>query len=539
MIIRRLEALFGFKIDTAQFNQATSAIDRFAENANTAMAALAGHFAVQTIKDFVDQTTQAMADVGRMAGMLGISTQSLEELRYAAEKSGVAIDTLDDSMKELQIRAVDAKAGEGEAAEAFKKVGVKTTNAAGKIREPLELLSEVADKLKKLPNQSERLWVADAMFGDQGAEMLKILEQGSSGLAQMRQEARDLGYILDDESVESAKRFRESISALKAVFSAITRNITKNLLPVMTALTQSSAHMYKSLSSIFSKLNDHTTILRAALIALGVVLSALALKAALAFAPFLPIAALFVAKAALIIAVIGSIALLIDDLWTAFQGGESVCKKVFENIKTSVLEVIAKVWDFLPTSLQENLKLAWNLIKSFAECYVSFMATLYNRIWGFITETALKIFNDIKNAITKISEFIWTIFSTIGPMLARTLVDAVDHAISAIKDAILSIKSLLSAVVPDFVKKGFSAAVEYVGGIGSQYDQPSQKHLAPQAAYSSNNIQNHSSQSVNVSVDVKSNAEPHEIGSEVQKAVRRELEKERENAFMGVNRYAY
>lgn len=154
MIIRRLEALFGFKIDTAQFNQATNAIDKFANNANTAMAALAGHFAVQTIKDFVDNTTQAMADVGRMAGMLGISTQALEELRYAAEKSGVAIDTLDDSMKELQIRAVDAKAGEGEAAEAFKKIGIKTTNAAGKVREPLELLSEVADKLKTLPNQS-------------------------------------------------------------------------------------------------------------------------------------------------------------------------------------------------------------------------------------------------------------------------------------------------------------------------------------------------------------------------------------------------
>lgn len=106
MIIRKLEALFGFRIDTAQFNKATSAIDNFAENANTAMGVIAGHFAIQSIKDFVDNTTQAMADVGRMARLLGISTQSLGELRYAAEKSGVSIDTLDDSLKELQSRAV-------------------------------------------------------------------------------------------------------------------------------------------------------------------------------------------------------------------------------------------------------------------------------------------------------------------------------------------------------------------------------------------------------------------------------------------------
>jgi len=75
MIIRRLEALLGFKIDTTQFNKASSAIDNVAENANIAMGALAGHFAIQTIKDLVDSTTQAMAGAGRMAGMLGISAQ--------------------------------------------------------------------------------------------------------------------------------------------------------------------------------------------------------------------------------------------------------------------------------------------------------------------------------------------------------------------------------------------------------------------------------------------------------------------------------
>jgi len=47
---------------------------------------------------------------------------------------------LDDSLKELQIRAVDAKSGSGEAAKAFKALGLKTTNAAGQMREPLKVL---------------------------------------------------------------------------------------------------------------------------------------------------------------------------------------------------------------------------------------------------------------------------------------------------------------------------------------------------------------------------------------------------------------
>ncbi len=535
MIIRRLEALFSFRFDPSQLDRANGDINKFAENANNAMSALAGHFVVQSIKDFVDNTTQAMANVGRMAGMLGLSTQALEELRYAAEKSGVAVDTLDDSMKELQIRAVDAKAGEGEAAEAFKKIGVKTTNAAGKIREPLELLSEVADKLKKLPNQSERLWVADAMFGDQGAEMLKILEGGSKGLANMRQEARGLGYILDDGSIESAKKFREGINALKAAFSAIVRNITKSLLPVMIAFAERSTAMWTSFSANFAKLNENTTVLRAAFIAIGIVLAGLAVKAIIAFAPFFSIGVL-----------IAGIALLIDDLWTAFSGGESVSKKVFASImawfqglKTWAKSILDGVWNFLPQSLQENLKLAWDLIRNFAEVFDAIIMTICKRAWGFISETMFMVITDIKNAIAQVFEILSKVFSTIGPIFARTLVDAIDHAVTAIKQAILGIKSLIDNVVPDFVKKGFSAAVEYVGGIGSQYDQPSQKHLAPQPAYSSNNIQNHSNQNVNVSVNVKTGAEAHEIGSEISKALRKELEKEKLNAFMGVNRYAF
>lgn len=45
-------------------------------------------------------------------------------------------------------------------------------------------------------------------------------------------------------------------------------------------------------------------------------------------------------------------------------------------------------------------------------------------------------------------------------------------------------------------------------------------------------------QSVSLNIDVKSSANPREIGQEVSKAVKLELEKERENLLMGMS-YAY
>lgn len=537
MIVRKLEALFGFRIDTAQFHKATSAIDNFAENANTVMGALAGHFAIQTIKDFVDSTTQAMADAGRMAGLLGISTQSLEELRYAAEKSGVSVDTLDDSLKELQIRAVDAKSGSGEAAEAFKTLGINTMNSAGQMREPLELLSEVADRMKTLPKQSDRIWVADAMFGDQGAEMLKMLEGGSEGIAKMRLEAKELGYTLDDDAVASAIRFRQALSALKASLGGMIRTVFASLLPIMTKFVEGSTAMWKSLSTTFAKLSENTSILRTVFIALGVVLTALAVKAAIAFAPFYAVAAIFAAKAALIIGLVAGIALVIDDLWTAFSGGESVIENIFQALKSWGTNLLSRIWDFLPTDLQKNLKAAFSVAKIAVEKIASLVMTVFRRAWGFAFDIAGTVVAELKNAASQIFDVLSAIIGKVGPFLAKTLVDAFAHAVSAIKEAILGIKNLIDDAVPDFVKKGISAAVDYVGGIGSQYDKkPSQGQTAP--ALSSSHIQHHSNQNVSVSVNVKTGAGPHEIGSEVSKAFRKELERERTNAFMGVNRYA-
>lgn len=535
MIVRTLEALFSFKVDTAQFKKANSAIDNFAENANTAMAALASHFAVQTIKDFVDRTTQAMADASRMAKMLGISTQSLEELRYAAEKSGVSIDTLDDSMKELQIRAVDAKSGSGEAADAFKALGMLSTNAAGKMREPLELLNDVADRLKKLPTQSERIWVADAMFGDQGAEMLKIIEGGSAGLSAMRQEAQELGYTLDEATSQSAIQFRQAIISLKVVISALVRTITKNILPAITSFIEDSASLWKSIATTFAVLSENTSIIRTAFIGLGMVLAGLAVKVLIACAPMLAIGAL-----------IALAALLIDDLWAAFSGGESVSKKVFDSIvsglqslKAWVFGLLGHIWDFLPASLQENLQAALVLAKSFFSSFSSFITTVFRRVLGFIQEEFAQVFTDLKSTIIKTFDEVVDDLAKAWAYATRAFVDHIAEAVEDIKNIILGIKNVISFIVPDFVKDGFSAAVDYMGDIGSKYDQPSQSHLAPQIATSTKQIQNNHSQSVNVAVNVKSSAVPQEIGSAVQKAVRKELEKERTNAFMGVNNYAY
>jgi hypothetical protein len=478
MIIRTLEALFTINTDTTKFKKATSQLDKFAGHAERVMKTVAGLFAVQALQSFVANTASGMAEVGKSADYLGITADALQELQYAAEKSGVSVDALNDAMKEIQVRASEAKSGQGEAAEAFKMLGLKSTDAAGKIREPLELLDAVADRLKTLPTPSERLWVADAIFGDEGSMVLKMLKDGSAGLHDLRREARALGLTMDTDAIAQATRFNQALNKFMKLAAASGRTIVRTLLPPLTRLIERCT----TLSVAFRQMDSKASVVRVTLLSLGIALAVFSAKAvlagirmAIAFAPTLLLFGL------LAIAIIG-IALIIDDLWVHFQGGQSV--------------------------LSEDIK----------KCVADF-----KKLEKGITETWAKITTGINDALTGARES----FADFSQWIFNTA-DALKERMAALFDGLM----------PDFLKKEIMATVKQISG-------PAESHgggnfnfgLAPKAPSVFNQNRVATNQTVNVAVNVKSGAPPEDIGAQVANAFRRELEREHFNAFMGVSQY--
>lgn len=124
-----------------------------------------------------------------------------------------------------------------------------------------------------------------------------------------------------------------------------------------------------------------------------------------------------------------------------------------------------------------------------------------------------------------IVEDLWTAFKR-GGSVFKNLYDKAIYFITAIKNGLLNL-------IPDFLKTSFKADIKLSE---SAFKLPSESRaFAPNQTANLN--QSHQN-NVNVAVNVKSGANPQEIGSEVSKAVRTELERERANAFMGVSQYA-
>ncbi|TXG75875.1 hypothetical protein E6Q11_06210 [Candidatus Dojkabacteria bacterium] len=475
MIVRKLEALFTINTNAIQFKRAASELDNLASKAETVMKAIAGYWAVQALQNFVTNTANAMAEVGKSASFLGIAADALQELQYAAEKSGVSIDALNDALKEIQVRAVDAKAGEGEAAEAFQMLGLKSTDAAGRIREPLELLDAVADRLKALPTQSERIWIADAIFGDEGSTVLSMLKYGSMGLQAMRKEARALGLTLGTDAIAKARRFNQALKKLHNVSSGLAKTFAEYLFPPLSWLMEKCA----ALSAAFNQMESRASLVRTTLLTLGGVLSVLAVKAAIAFGPMI----LF---AGAVLAGITAVALIIDDLWTAFRGGDSV-----------LLSLHKKARVFFGAMEQWLLDLPRAILASISQAISSGLSFIQNKFMAFkdwLLQMALSI-----------SERLGGLFNNL---------------------------------VPDFLKKGFAATINHVASLKGPDAQSLNSRLAPQPSNITHQNRMSSQQNVHVAVNVKSQANPHEIGGEVSKAIKQALERERFNAFMGIMNYA-
>ena len=92
---------------------------------------------------------KSVADAGdkaaKTADKLGVQIEALQELRYAAELSGVAQANFDTGLQRMTRRAAEAAQGTGVAKDAFKELGVVLTDSEGRVRRSEDLLADIAE----------------------------------------------------------------------------------------------------------------------------------------------------------------------------------------------------------------------------------------------------------------------------------------------------------------------------------------------------------------------------------------------------------
>lgn len=194
-----------------------------------ALASVAGFGGL--IKSQIDLGDQ----LSKTSQKLGIAVEDLSAYQYAAKLSDVSNEQLTGGLAKLAKTMQDAASNKtGEAAIAFRALGVSVTDTAGNLR-PLNLvLDEVSKRFEETRDGTNKTAMAMQLFGRSGAEMVPML----NSLRNLSEEARRTGNVVSTDFARKSEQFKDSMTRMEKAAGNFARTVGEVVVPVLAEMME-------------------------------------------------------------------------------------------------------------------------------------------------------------------------------------------------------------------------------------------------------------------------------------------------------------
>jgi len=175
--------------------------------------------------------TKTGDEIAKTAKRMGWSTEAVSEMAYAARISGAELKDVETATKRLSKAVVDAGAGLATYVRAFDRIGLSAEDLLG--LSPEEQFWAVAQALADVDDQAIRTATAMDLFGRSGTNLFPLLEEGADGIAALRDRAREMGIVFDEEAAANAEKLNDAVTDVKASLDGLKYTIAEELAPIM------------------------------------------------------------------------------------------------------------------------------------------------------------------------------------------------------------------------------------------------------------------------------------------------------------------
>lgn len=299
----------------------------------------------------------------------GLSGEQLQELSYKAAQAGVSVNELSGQIQKIQQMSKDIELGQGDA-KPFQLMEIDPR------KNPIDILDELSEKLRSLyqydPARAKQManmfGIGDTMFysmleesSDEMNRQFLLTQKEQKALVQLNKEWNKVWFYIKQIGI----KLQGMGAALQSQFVQVLLNAVQGLGEILTRVTD--------------LINSNET-LRNVLLGVGAVLLAY-------FFPWL--------------AILGAIALALEDIFVYFQGGDSITGQIVEWCKQS--ERFQKIWMGIKTVFDlvkmafDGWKMLWaDIIKPIIEKLVEFGNT---KIGGILFKSLDRILNPVGAAL--------------------------------------------------------------------------------------------------------------------------------------------
>ena len=235
----------------AAFSKVTSGLKTVGGAAGSAAKGVAGvglaaAATATALAVLVGKSFEYIDTLDKTSRRTGIATDTLQAFQLAAIESGSSVEQAQKGLEKFSRSIGDAASGLKTQADIFKDLGINLRDSFGEMRDPTQILFEVAEGLKNLGSEAERSRVLANLFGRAGMQMSEVFRDGAEGLNQFIERSRELGIILPDKVIKNVAKFNDQFETLKLQVKAVGNNITGALVPAFSLVVGELSNMLTS-----------------------------------------------------------------------------------------------------------------------------------------------------------------------------------------------------------------------------------------------------------------------------------------------------
>jgi len=229
-------------------NQMNSLNDRFtglqSTIGNVTSFAIAG-VSLATLGSKVVGVLDSMGELDDLSQKIGTSVESLSRIQRVAKTFGVDFaGTVDPAMVKLarNLTTVDDKSSR--TSKALAAIGVSAKDSAGKLRDPGEVMIEVAKNLAQYEDGAGKAAVVTDLFGKSGADLLPFLNDLADNV--------DKFSSVTPEAVKQATDLQDKFGMLSQRTDQAFTSIVTAALPALTGLSEGFSDVLEAESGLIN-----------------------------------------------------------------------------------------------------------------------------------------------------------------------------------------------------------------------------------------------------------------------------------------------
>lgn len=182
--------------------------------------------------NFVNEFAKEGDSLAKSARLVGMSVKDFQAFSFAADRSGISLETFNSSMQRFSVNLGKARSGSKTAGQMFQAL------LPGKLsdyKSEREVILAMSDSYKKL-SESQRNFVSSSVFGKSGLKFGELLSGGSENLSGLLTRFKELGGGFDEATAKRAESFIDMMTDMRVAMKSLKVVVGTELVPVFTEL---------------------------------------------------------------------------------------------------------------------------------------------------------------------------------------------------------------------------------------------------------------------------------------------------------------